>query len=186
MRVTVSSGTDIVCSLYYHRSRIFLCSHLRPDRETVSDELISELLHLTIRRTPILGEKYLFVRPKFYYIILIPCDVVSLALQAAGGAMSSNSSGSDKSGVNISLAGLSFQVITLVAFVAVCASFFIKYARDPNRVPLPAGFTVFASALTLAVVAIFIRCAYRIDELKQGYSGPEIADEGKFIGLEST
>lgn len=38
--------------------------------------------------------------------------------------------------------------------------------------------------LSLAILFILIRCAYRIDELSDGWNGPLIHDEGLFIGLE--
>ena len=45
-------------------------------------------------------------------------------------------------------------------------------------------FKIFVAFLSLAILLIFIRCIYRIDELSDGYSGPLIHDEGLFIGLE--
>lgn len=45
-------------------------------------------------------------------------------------------------------------------------------------------FKIFVSFLSVAIVLILIRCAYRIDELSDGYSGPLIHNEGLFVGLE--
>lgn len=53
------------------------------------------------------------------------CDFISLLLQAAGGAIAA--SGDDKKstdlGVNIMIAGLVFQVVSLLLFIGLCADF---------------------------------------------------------------
>ena len=98
-----------------------------------------------------------------------------------------------QTGVNISIAGLSFQVGTLSIFVLLAADYFFRYAR---KSPRSAGshssstkwtgrFKVFLGCLGLAILLIFIRCAFRIDELKEGYGGKEFHNEPLFIGLES-
>lgn len=124
-------------------------------------------------------------RPSRYYQIFIPCDIISLALQGAGGGLSTQSGG--EKGVSISLAGLAFQVFTLLIFIGLVA----QYSWDFRRRGSPQGprpdrnFKMFAAFLAFAVAVIFIRCAYRIYELNDGYTGPAIRDEGLFIGLES-
>ncbi|KAK3067295.1 hypothetical protein LTR53_015919 [Teratosphaeriaceae sp. CCFEE 6253] len=129
-------------------------------------------------------------KPSLYYQIFIPCDVVSLALQAAGGALSTNSFGSNDTGVNIGLAGLSFQVVTLVIFILLAGQYALRYRRDAKKADvvvqrLNGRWKLFLSMLSLATLLIFIRCAYRIYELSNGYSGAAIHNQGEFIGLES-
>lgn len=133
-----------------------------------------------------LGRKYSRLPPKAYYWIFIPCDLVSLALQGAGGGLSTDSSGASQIGVNVALAGLSFQVITLTCFSGLCIDYAIRYyrSRDPSKTPLTKAFKIFATFLTIAIVLILVRCIYRIDELSEGYDGPLISNEGIFIGLE--
>lgn len=135
-----------------------------------------------------LGVEHSRFSPKLYYWLFIPCDLISLTLQAAGGATTSTSSGSNKSGVDIAIAGLSFQVVTLTVFSVLALDYAVRYLRHRDRQSqrtLPLMFKVFIAFLTLAVVTILIRCVYRIDELSDGYSGPLIRNEGLFIGLES-
>ncbi|EHY57193.1 hypothetical protein HRR83_002687 [Exophiala dermatitidis] len=134
--------------------------------------------------------------PRFFYYTFIPCDILSLILQAIGGAMSSTSNGSSDAGVNIALAGLAFQVATLVVFVTMTVDYFVR-SRDvwmrPNskarriHVQLPTRFLVFVSFLSLATLLILVRCCYRVYELNEGYSrnSEALRDEGLFIGLES-
>jgi hypothetical protein len=125
--------------------------------------------------------------PKLYYWIFIPCDLVSLALQSAGGATSSSSSGTSQTGVDVALAGLSFQVFTLTVFAVFAVDYAIRFAHyspPADRKKLTTRFLVFIGSLSAAAILILIRCAYRIDELSDGYSGPLIHNEGEFIGLE--
>ena len=135
-----------------------------------------------------LGPKYARFPPKFYYWVFIPCDILSLVLQAVGGALSSTSSGGSRTAVDVSIVGLSWQVFTLCVFIVLSLEFAWRYtrARDASidsRV-LPTRFKLFIGFLSLAILLIFIRCIYRIDELSDGYGGPLIHNEGLFIGLE--
>ncbi|KIX92731.1 uncharacterized protein Z520_11583 [Fonsecaea multimorphosa CBS 102226] len=125
--------------------------------------------------------------PKYFYWIFIPCDIVSLVLQAAGGAISSTSDGGDKAGVDIALAGLAFQVFTLTAFVVLA----IDYAFRSRAVWLttrpPIRFVVFSGFLFAATILILIRCCYRVYELSGGYerTSQALRDQTLFIVFES-
>ncbi|KAK5018940.1 RTA1 like protein-domain-containing protein [Cryomyces antarcticus] len=156
---------------------------------TIGPAFFSAAIYLTLSRVVIyLGVEHSRFSPKLYYWLFIPCDIVSLTLQAAGGASSSTSSGNSKAGVDIAIAGLSFQVFTLAVFIGLAIDYAIRYARGqrarPSVAKLPTSFKVFAGFLSLAIVLILIRCCYRIDELSNGYSGPLIHNQGLFIGLE--
>jgi len=138
-----------------------------------------------------LGREYSRLPAKAYYAIFITCDLISLSLQGTGGGLSSSSSGGSKIAVDISIAGLSFQVITLCVFIALAADFAISFSRArkslPTKTDLPKQFKIFITFLSLAITLILIRCGYRIAELKGGYTGPGsqlMHDQGLFIGLE--
>jgi hypothetical protein len=107
--------------------------------------------------------------------------------------MSSSTAGDSHIGVDITLAGLSFQVFTLIIFICFAADYALRWSRGQRvartsggsaREPLTTQFLIFVAFLSLAILVILIRCVYRIDELSNGYSGPLIHDEGLFIGLE--
>jgi hypothetical protein len=101
--------------------------------------------------------------------------------------MSSSSSGSSSAGVNIAIAGLSFQVFTLTVFIILALDYAIRYIRGRSTVSrkkTATSFKVFLAFLSLAIFCILVRCVYRIDELSNGYSGPLIHNEGLFVGLE--
>jgi hypothetical protein len=103
--------------------------------------------------------------------------------------MSSNSQGSSQNGIDISLAGLSFQVFSLTVFVALSIDYARSYIRDaklgavPNRLT-ESRYRVFLGFLALATLCIYTRCVYRIAELSDGYSGRLVEEQGPFIGLE--
>ncbi|KAF3076038.1 Sphingoid long-chain base transporter RSB1 [Trichoderma lentiforme] len=116
--------------------------------------------------------------------IFVPFDVTSLALQGAGGALSASSSGSSQTGVNIALAGLILQVITLVIFCAIFGDFFFRYARSSKGQVHGLREKLFVGFLSASVLSTLVRCVFRADELKDGYDGSTVKNEGLFIGLE--
>jgi hypothetical protein len=124
------------------------------------------------------------LNPKHYAYIFIPSDIISLTLQGAGGGLSSGTA--HQTGVDLSLAGLSFQVISLVIFSILALDWIRHWRSQPlsEKVVLPRKFKGFAWLLVLAVVLILARCAYRIDELSQGYDGKLFHDQATFIVLE--
>lgn len=127
------------------------------------------------------------LRPKLFYYIFIPCDIVSLVLQAAGGALSSTSNGSSDVGVNIALAGLGFQVFTLAVFTGLCVDYAHHSRSVWHCIRLSRRFLVFLTSLGLATTLIFVRCCYRLYELNGGYSrdSKALRDQDLFIALES-
>jgi len=140
------------------------------------------------------------IKPISYPRIFIPCDFISLLLQAIGGGMASVASHTNKDptpGNNIMLAGLSFQVATLFVFILLSADFATKTVRrvkklgrtqalDPKFARLRGSwaFKGFLAALTLATLCIFTRSVYRVAELSEGWGGHLIKTQKYFIGLE--
>ena len=103
--------------------------------------------------------------------------------------MSSNSNGSSQIGVNIAIAGLSFQVFTLTVFILLAIDFGRRWHKGrqqqhDDKIEIQTRFTVFVVFMSLAIIFILVRCCYRIDELSHGYSGPLIHNQGLFIALE--
>ncbi|KAH7264890.1 RTA1 like protein-domain-containing protein [Fusarium redolens] len=125
--------------------------------------------------------------PKYFYWIFIPSDIISLILQAVGGAVSVVSTAQDdvKTGEDISIAGLVFQVVTLVCFVALFIDYVIRASKSPARYRLTKPILTFLFFLFLSTIFILIRCGYRIAELNGGYFSAIFRDEGLYIALES-
>ena len=135
------------------------------------------------------------LRPKYYTVLFISCDGVAILLQAIGGAISSATSSMSvlDIGTNIMIAGLVFQVVTLVVFGCFAADYALACYRHRDRLNPATStlrnsrrFRLFLLALWLAYVGILIRCAYRVAELAGGWTNnPILRDEGLFIGLDS-
>ena len=181
-----------------HFEREMLISFVFPQTVciTFGPAFFSAAIYLTLGQiVNYLGPQYSRLRPNLYLWIFIPCDLVSLSLQGSGGGLSSSagtsgegSGNSAQVGVDIAIAGLAFQVLTLAVFIVLALDFAWRY-RKGSRMTGNAGntnqrFKIFVGFLSLAILCIFIRCIYRIDELSDGYTGPLIHNENLFIGLE--
>lgn len=123
-------------------------------------------------------------KPQLFYWIFIPFDIVCLILQSAGGAMSSSADDGSNTGVDISMAGLVLQIIVLVLFMAAFSDYMIRYLRSDQFSAFGWRLNTFFAGLVSAILLIFVRCVYRVVELKDGYSGDMITHEIPFILLE--
>ena len=63
-------------------------------------------------------------------------DFLSLVLQAAGGVVANGAAtlAKARTGTNIMVAGLVFQVISLVIFIGLCVDFLLAVRRDQARI----------------------------------------------------
>jgi hypothetical protein len=116
--------------------------------------------------------------------IFLPCDIISLILQGVGGGLSASSSGGSQVGVDIALAGLIFQVITLAAFSILFTDFIVRLLRSAHASVLGRRDALFLGFLIMAILCTLARCIFRAYELSEGYSGDLISHENLFIGLE--
>lgn len=96
------------------------------------------------------------------------------------------------------IAGLSFQVLTLLIFITCCVDFAISAHRRYRRLGEAAfdqdatalqlrgswRFRGFLLALAVATVCIFWRSVYRVAELSKGWDGPLMYRQDLFIGFE--
>ncbi|KAJ6436283.1 integrase core domain-containing protein [Purpureocillium lavendulum] len=124
-------------------------------------------------------------KPKLFYWIFIPADLVCLVLQAAGGALSTTSSGSSTTGVDVAMTGLALQVAVLFIFSLLFADYMVRFMCDSSTPPLSSRVRRFLSGLSLAIALILGRSIYRCYELSKGYRDSDlITDQGLFIALE--
>lgn len=140
------------------------------------------------------------IKPRSFPRFFIPCDIISLVLQAIGGGMASVASNNHKSpdnGDHIMVAGLVFQVVTLAVFILLCTDFAITTMRNTREIGADEAldarhtqlrgsmkFKGFLIALAVATTGIFIRSIYRVIELSQGWEGELIKNQTYFIVLE--
>lgn len=129
------------------------------------------------------------INPRFVTFTLIPCDIVSLVLQGAGGALSAAATTVDgtKIGVDVSKAGLIFQVITLVLFSILSLDYLwaLRTSHRKSGQRMEKALKTMVIWLAAATILILVRCVFRIYELKGGYFAPAFRDEGTFIAFES-
>ncbi|PVH75687.1 RTA1-domain-containing protein [Cadophora sp. DSE1049] len=169
---------------------------------TIAPAFIAGGIYLCLRRIVYaFGPENSRIAPETYTRFFIPCDLLSLLLQAAGGGIASSASHQHKStkvGDRIMVAGLAFQVLTLLVFMILCGDFAIRTRRrykslgeaafdqNPHFVTLRHSkkFKGFLAALTLATICIFWRSVYRVAELAEGWTGSLIKRQWLFVGFE--
>ncbi|MCJ1404949.1 hypothetical protein MMC11_008175 [Xylographa trunciseda] len=137
------------------------------------------------------GTQWSPIRPRLYPWIFISCDFLSLVLQAAGGATAATA-GYNVSlaniGGNIMLAGIVWQVFTLIVFAGLSGAYFRRVHVNRSEMTASAlavfesrKFRLFLVAITIGFTTIFVRCAFRIAELANGWSSTIMRNEVEFI-----
>ncbi|KAK9320887.1 RTA1 like protein-domain-containing protein [Lipomyces orientalis] len=161
---------------------------------TIAPAFLGAAVYLCLSRIVVIyGENLSRFKPRTYTLVFIACDIISLLLQASGGAIASGSgSSSAMTGKNLMLAGLIFQVVATLLFMTACAEFAWRVqqasldARDPKHVELRNSrlFLVFLWGLAVAISCIFARSVYRVAELSQGFHGTLANQQVTFMILE--
>ena len=162
---------------------------------TIAPALLTAAIYLCLSRIVIVyGEHLSRFKPRTYTLMFCTCDVISLVLQALGGGIASTAHKSSQLtlGKNIMLAGLIFQVFSLVLFGVAAGEFAMRVlkatgSRNPRYIDLVSSrhFKSFLIGLVVASVTIFIRSVYRCAELSGGFKGSLfVSDEGVFMFLE--
>lgn len=100
---------------------------------TIGPAFLAAAIYLCLARiVKVYGTHFSRIQPRMYSIIFVSCDLVSLILQAAGGAIASIADDKKTSdlGVHIMVAGLAFQVFSLALFMVICADFALRVRRS--------------------------------------------------------
>ncbi|CDR43753.1 CYFA0S12e03950g1_1 [Cyberlindnera fabianii] len=139
------------------------------------------------------GTQFSLLKPKRYSQIFIMCDILSLLIQAIGGAMGSNALKhfkSPKNGTHVMVAGLVLQVVSMTIFLVLFLHFLIrvkyfgsssmseykyKHIRDTRL------FKMWPLVILIGVIFVYIRCIYRCVELGEGWNGYLITHEIYFM-----
>lgn len=162
---------------------------------TIAPAFLSAAIYLTLKHaTVVFGQHLARMRPEFYLYIFVVCDSISLVLQGAGGAISAMAKEKDllDDGVDILIAGLVFQVFSLLVFLGLvldyvnqCRLNWHDISCTNKRMLQTAKFRLFLSGVSLAYLCILARCSYRIAELCHGWGSHIMRKEADFIILES-
>ncbi|KAF3765132.1 RTA1-domain-containing protein [Cryphonectria parasitica EP155] len=171
---------------------------------TIGPAFMAAAIYLCMRRIVFcFGEENSRISSRWFTRIFIPCDIVSLVLQATGGGLSAvayKNGGHVSTGNNIMIAGLAFQVFTMATFICSAVDFtlrtYLRYklqgqealeqAVSNTAVRSSTPFRLFLAALIFATLCIFTRCCFRVAELSGGWTGPLMKKQVLFIVFEST
>ncbi|EXJ71596.1 uncharacterized protein A1O5_05404 [Cladophialophora psammophila CBS 110553] len=149
------------------------------------------LKHITLT----FGPEYSKLKPNWYTWIFITGDLVSLVIQAIGGGMAATANDNQSQqdiGDNLMMAGIAWQVVTLI-FFGVAAAWYVFRRWRAHEVPLSTEataflrdrkFRLFVYGFILAYAAIVIRCIYRLVEMAGGWANPVMQFEPAFIALD--
>lgn len=177
---------------------------------TIAPAFITASMYLCLARLIHIVDpalQYTRLRPMMYTWIFVTFDFIALVLQGAGGGITAT--GDDNKdqvdlGVNVMMAGLGFQVFSLVAFSALCLDFAWRVRKghrawraassiastDPvaedryRALRATLMFRGLVGALAAAVFLIIVRSAYRLAELQGGFHGKLANNEVVFMIIE--
>ena len=104
-------------------------------------------------------------------------------------SIQSQNNESPDTGTNIMIAGLAWQVFTLLGFILVSLDFALrlrKYGTSSSSKEIQHGssFNMFLAALGISTFLILWRSIFRCAELSDGWEGSIISDQELFIAFE--
>ncbi|KAJ3004601.1 hypothetical protein HKX48_001138 [Thoreauomyces humboldtii] len=167
---------------------------------TIGPAFLTASIYLCLGRiVTVYGRIHSRLAPRTYTIVFVTFDLVSLILQSIGGAMAAQSVTQVQldNGVHVMMAGLIWQVVSIVLFLIVWTDFVLARRRAVARgtgsgdgnvrfdgLIGSKGFTYFQWALLASTLLILIRCIFRVSELSGGFNGSEANNEVEFMILE--
>jgi hypothetical protein len=160
-----------------------------------SPAFIAAGVYLTLKHIILtFGEIRSRIQARFYTWIFISCDFLSLMLQAVGGGFAGGAGNNvhlRNIGTNLMIAGIVWQVATLVVFMGLVMDYVLRTKNGCGQVPKSAkglakklSFRCFVGGVTVAFITIFCRCVYRIAEMVGGWANPIMRDEAGFVVME--
>ncbi|KAL3440507.1 RTA1 like protein-domain-containing protein [Aspergillus insuetus] len=182
---------------------------------TIAPAFLSAAIYVSLARiVAVYTTQVSRIKQRSYSIIFVACDIVSLLLQAAGGAITTaDESSTVQAGINIMLAGLAAQVASLTLYLGICLDLAWRIYRllsaqsgkrhgsvgadaiehtngllllNPDVATLRASksWVAFLSLQGLATICIYIRSVFRVAELSDGFDSHLANDEVTFMVLE--
>ncbi|KAH8599331.1 RTA1 like protein-domain-containing protein [Bisporella sp. PMI_857] len=162
---------------------------------TIAPAFLTAGIYLCLARIVHVYGAYLsYFKPRTYTLVFCACDIISLVLQALGGAFASsaNTKADSNLGKNIMMIGLGFQVFSLLLFAGCAGEFALRVWKNKNNwnpryidLVNTKLFKAFLFGLFIATITIFVRSTYRCVELSGGFdSHLFVADELAFMILE--
>ena len=130
------------------------------------------------------GRRYSLISARMYLAIFVSFDLVSIIIQAVGGASASKAGdkdppGNTAPGTHIMMAGIIIQLVSMSAF----GLLWLVFLWRARAVPIS---RVFLMVTTFSAFCIIVRNFYRAVELSQGWKGYLITHEVYFAVLDGT
>jgi len=107
---------------------------------TIGPAFMTASIYLSLSRLIVIyGAHIAPFAPKTYTYTFVACDVVSLILQATGGglAASANTKADQDTGVDVMIAGLVFQVVSIALFISLSVNFWLRIKKATYLNPDP-------------------------------------------------
>lgn len=168
---------------------------------TIAPAFLTASIYLCLTRIVIIqGPGFSRLAPRTYSILFVGCDIVSLLLQAIGGAMTSNAKTLQKEdlGIHIMIAGMSFQIFSLLLFMGLWAEFALRMRAGAAtrgtdgdaelefaKLRSSFRFKAFQIAVFSSALFIVVRSVYRLVELHSGFASAFANNEPAFMVLEA-
>ena len=111
---------------------------------TIAPAFITASIYLCLSRIVTLYDPTISVsrlKPMTYSYIFVGSDLLSLVLQAAGGAIAAiaNDKKTSNLGVNVMIAGLATQVVSIIIFAILCLDFGWRLKKSGAYRPIHSG-----------------------------------------------
>jgi hypothetical protein len=151
---------------------------------SIAPSLLSIALYQTASQVyAVFNHKFLIINAKYFMKYLILFNIISGTIQGVGGGISSNYMSTEvagNKGLQLMVAGLSLQVVSLLIFQTVWYIFLVR-VYNSNKVYGDAQFCeqyhnvrerkyiyYFLATFSWAIIFIFIRTIYRLVEMSNG------------------
>ena len=155
---------------------------------------ITAAIYLCLTRIIVLyGQHLSRLAPRTIAIGFMTSDFLSLVLQAIGGGIADTATEQSlaRAGLDIMIAGLVLQCITLGVFLVLMADFAWRCRKgvldtnaEKQRTRSRMLFKLFIASILLATVVVLIRSIFRAAELWEGFTGDLWNDEVDFMVLD--
>ncbi|KAI8319176.1 hypothetical protein GQ54DRAFT_320437 [Martensiomyces pterosporus] len=127
--------------------------------------------------------RWFWLRPKFITWFFFASDLLSIALQGAGGGMSTQESLQDQAKI-VALIGLTIQLVFFAAFFAIAIYVWLRpeytVAPGPKDRDEKSTKRKVMSIVVVTTIVLYLRSVYRIVEFADGYGGKIYSAEWAF------
>lgn len=129
------------------------------------------------------------ISANMYLYIFCTADIISLVVQAVGGASAAiayekTPPGNTDTGTHIMVAGILFQLAAIIVFCALFTIVIMRALKSNGNMLREKKVQAIIAATIFSVVCIVIRSIYRTIELLQGWTGYLITTQRFFIALD--